>query len=165
MRDPQHWNANELGPMGRCLRCFTPLSDERSFCLECGHSGTVFSASESVAGQWCYKHYGAAATHYCSLCARPVCDACIESKSHSYITMVSVTRCQECVAQMQRIENQFFTKLHYSHSCAKHQSKEAVSNCVKCVLPLCVSCEYFHRKGLFFKRVGPYCLTCFRTTR
>ena len=116
MKDPQRWNVSDVGPLDRCLRCFTPLSDERSFCLECGHSGTVFTASGPMSGQLCFKHRDVAATTYCSLCAQPICDACIEGTSHSYFTGVTVTRCRDCVAQMERVEKQFFKKLlDFSH--------------------------------------------------
>lgn len=164
--DPDRYDANVIGPFDRCIRCFTPSSDARAYCMTCGHKGRFFDLTESPVGQTCFVHPQAIASVYCTLCKRAVCADCNRHEAFSFIAVRHMPQCSVCINDMKEIEASYFTRLSKSGVCAKHEGRLATSECVVCQLPLCSSCEYFGQKGfLFLKKTGPYCLACYRTNK
>jgi hypothetical protein len=160
--DPDRYDERVVGPAGRCLRCFTPRSDSRAYCLRCGkHEGWFETPDEAPSGR-CAFHPTKRAARYCALCSRPVCADCIEREGRSFLMGVPTTQCKACIADMARIEEEFFAELGRTGKCAKHSEKDAFYRCLGCELPLCASCDYYIRRPPLWRRRGPYCLVCYR---
>jgi hypothetical protein len=163
--DPDRWDPREVGPIGLCIHCFEPKSEERTYCLRCGHHSGFFGPRGDQHRHRCYKHPQAQASNYCTLCDRPICQACLEREGLSLLGGFSTPQCHDCVAEMERLESSFLPNLLRTGKCAKHSHKRAISKCMKCDSPLCDSRAYFKRKGLLFRKTGPYCLACYRLER
>lgn len=164
--DPERYDPEALGPFGRCLRCFVPDSEERSYCLNCGHMRGFLGITESPNGEACFVHPDAVAVSYCTVCGRPICGNCKEREGVSFSTGLPTLQCKTCLNDMKKIGKEFFEQLASSKSCAKHRYKQATAECCVCELPLCNSCLYCRTEGILFRRIqGPYCLSCYRRSR
>jgi len=158
------WDPTVIGPLDRCLRCWTPVSTDRGYCRTCGKTTLVFSTPVDAQGQACFRHADRVASRFCCLCSRPICEECKAKETFPMTTVASLWHCRECVAESSGLESEFFATLKRAGSCAKDGDTPAAFSCKTCSLPLCLSCAYFTAKGLFRKRVddGPFCLACFR---
>lgn len=160
-------DPNELGPFGICFRCYAPRSDERSYCTRCGHLYGFMVADKILARRRCKLHPESLATNFCSGCAEPMCDTCLNTE-HRGVSMASgqsTQFCPDCLRNMADLDKQFREALKISGSCAKHATHPATFTCDGCSLPHCDACGYFTVKEHLFRRslgVGPLCLPCFR---
>lgn len=168
MNNDSIYNPKEIGPFDKCLRCFSPLSDNIAYCTTCGKISTVFSVSPTEPSQTCAYHNGQPAIAHCCLCSKPICTMCNDNnKQHFSIAAgcVDLHYCVHCTARSKEIEKHFFDRLLARGECAKHPGTKSIFKCVKCALPLCGNCSYFQVSGLIRRRIkgGPYCLACFRS--
>lgn len=156
------WNPDEVGPFGRCLRCFHPYADHVAYCIRCGEVGPLFTVPSEASGS-CYRHR-AGAKAYCSLCGRQVCGDCIDTTRYSFMAGHEIYYCVECVDRIKEVESAFWRKLEETGWCAKHFGVKAVFHCISCKLPLCPQCAYFfiHPTSRHVEN-DPYCLACFRS--
>jgi hypothetical protein len=117
----------------------------------------------------CHLHGSVAAVAKCCLCAHLICDRCNVPERHTQVGFIRMDYyfCRHCIAQMQKLEQEFLSQLASSGRCAKHRDQRKDFTCKHCKLPLCGSCSYYATESSFFagKRItdGPYCLLCFRT--
>jgi hypothetical protein len=160
------WDPNKLGPMDRCLRCFTPHEENCGICPTCGNIEPIqfydtFSMKSTIK---CIKHPKRQAIGYCALCYKPFCRECILRIGHSFTVEIPYYYCSDCCNKYEKIEKEFFLNLEKKGVCAKHRGLKAEYKCIWCKLPLCESCAYFKVAGIWnkIKGEGPYCLTCFR---
>lgn len=163
----QIWDPNVLGPFDRCFRCFAREDDSRGFCLGCGRLYASCLPDEPVDGRTCFVHSGQAATRFCSLCARPICDECMAREGFSFTAFAPTPFCRVCIADSENLERAFLARIEGSGVCAKHVGRAAARRCLTCKLPHCDECLYYFDKGWFRQRLGdgPYCLGCFRAAR
>ena len=163
------WDPNIVGPLDRCLRCWTPVNNDVAYCLTCGKATMVFTAAAAPpeGGQSCVHHPGVQAQRFCCLCMNAICEQCNGNESFSFTMGSSLWHCRPCCQEAERLEKQFFAVLSRDHCCSKHRDTQAAFECKKCSLPLCLSCTYFTVKGWLRKTVadGPFCIGCFRTWR
>jgi hypothetical protein len=158
------WDPNVVGPVDRCLRCWTPIAQDLAYCATCGHATLVFHSLPLEDGEPCSVHNDRAAEWTCCLCERPICRECCALETHPFTTVGPLWHCQHCIDAAKAIEAKYFRTLAERNCCSKHTDLPTAFTCKRCGLPLCLSCAYFTAKGLFKKRVndGPYCLGCFR---
>lgn len=160
------WNPDVPGPFDRCLRCFHPYGNRVAYCTRCGKIGTVFDVPRTATGV-CQAHK-AKAVGYCCLCARRVCQDCVERSHFSFAAgFRDLYYCTRCMNRAKDLEQRFFRTLEETGECAKHPGTSAVFACSSCNLPLCAECAYFFIKPLSIRRVDAeaYCLACFRSER
>lgn len=160
------WRPDVLGPVGLCLRCFHPQSDERAYCTHCGHLGRFFAERIEVNDERCRNHPDARARAFCVVCREPVCDRCIARQGVSLVSGLATAQCRRCVSEMEGLEASYLARIRGGNICAKHPDRRAVALCLSCGLPHCAACLFFRPKVIFWWRPGrgPYCLGCFRLT-
>jgi hypothetical protein len=160
-------DPREIGPFDRCLRCFTPLSDDFAFCTACGKISTVFTVHLETLSQRCAYHSDQNAFELCCLCKKPICQNCNDTKrQHLSIAMGhDLFYCVHCTRRTKELEEHFLEHLKVTGQCPKHPGMRSEFKCVTCALPLCANCSYFVTGGLFRRKIkaGPYCLLCFRS--
>src|SRR5262249_11927550 len=159
------WNPQIVGPLDRCLRCWTPFGDDVAYCTRCGKITSVFKSLSLNRGERCSVHQNSTAERTCCLCGRPICKDCCDHVITPIFMIGEQWYCCLCVKEAKTIEKRFFDALSRSNCCAKHEEIISSFTCKICGLPLCLSCTYFTAAGIFKKRPadGPYCLTCFRS--
>jgi hypothetical protein len=160
----QVWDPVEIGPLDRCLRCWSERSPDFGFCLTCGNSLYFFSNYGREKGLLCRDHPQAPAAAICCWCAEPVCQDCIEAEGLSFVVFQSLSYCRKCRKRAAETDRTFMAALQGSGCCIKHRNEAALFKCSTCTFPLCEVCTYFKRKGIFRVRIGagPFCLGCFR---
>ena len=159
IEDTDRYDADEIGPFDRCIRCFTPFADDRAYCAKCGKgSGWAFKPPEISpnAKIHCVFHPSAEFDGFCDQCARPICATCVGTPGYSLITGLRRITCPECDKNMKALEIQYFHDIAEKGCCSKHSHKKATANCASCSINLCDSCKYFEKAS------GPFCLTCYR---
>jgi len=163
---PDIVDPNSVGPFGICSRCFTPESEDYSFCQNCGMIKGFFAAYVPTNAERCFVHPDLAATKTCALCGRPVCDRCVEREGVSFASGLRTPQCRGCLQKSAELEIEYLRRISEQRRCAKHFDNPSRFTCVVCNLGHCPECTYFLRRGIFtYKiRAGPYCLPCFRTT-
>jgi len=162
------WDPNVIGPLDRCLRCWTPVREAPAYCQFCGKTAGVFNtdAEDSPTNESCFYHNGRSATCFCCVCAEPICSECKANKTTPFSLMLAeVWHCRTCVDSAARLEKEYFERIERDGCCSKHVDVIASFHCKKCDLPLCLSCSYFSSVGIFRKRIGdgPFCIGCLRT--
>lgn len=159
------WNPNVIGPLDRCLRCWTPLHAKRGYCTTCGKTTLIFDMSlRQPRRRQCFQHTGVPAIRYCCLCARPICEQCKGLETFPFPSPGVNWHCKKCLGRAAELEHRFHELLEKRRCCAVHRDMNRSFECKKCSAPLCLSCSYFTVRGVFTQRVadGPYCLGCFR---
>jgi hypothetical protein len=160
------WDPNVVGPIDRCLRCWTPIRDAPAYCQTCGKTTPLFNtAVELPVNKSCFYHQERAAACFCCACVKPICSECQAYKTTPFSLMLAeVCHCRNCVDSAGLIEKEYFKRLEKDGCCAKHSDILASFQCKKCALPLCLSCSYFSSVGFLRKRIGdgPFCVACFR---
>jgi hypothetical protein len=159
IEDTDRYDADEIGPFDRCIRCFTPFGDDRAYCAKCGkNSGWSFYPTEVSpnAKLHCVFHPSAEFDGFCGMCARPICATCVGTPGYSLITGLRLITCPECDKNMKALEIQYFHDIAEKGCCSKHPHKKATTKCASCSINLCDSCKYYE------KAEGPFCLTCYR---
>ena len=159
------WDPTEIGPMDRCLRCFTPLSEAKAYCSYCGHISTVFSGYVEAGTAKCSIHPENSAVGICCLCDEAICSNCSDPERQHFSLSAGgreLYYCVNCVADSENIAAQFENS--NNNCCAKHHSAKSDRRCKDCDLPLCPDCSYYMDKGWIRKKQGdgPFCLSCFR---
>jgi hypothetical protein len=159
-------DPNQVGPFHVCLRCFTPESDELTFCQMCGRIKGFFQTPLEIHGEHCFVHNTVLASTYCVLCGRPICRECNEREGVSFVSGLPTPQCRSCLDKSRKLEADFLDAIKHNQSCTKHRDRSGTFTCVSCSLPHCPQCSYFLTGGLFKPRIkaGPYCLACFRTS-
>ena len=159
-------DPTKIGPVDRCLVCFTPKSDVYTYCMTCGHiSGFLSITDKPQSGTSCTFHPNVCATTFCVLCGKPICAGCIEREGYSMVGFFSTPQCRECIRRSEELEKNYRERLERQKVCAKHSDEPAALRCIECRLPHCESCLYFTTTGWTRKRleIGPLCLGCFRS--
>jgi hypothetical protein len=159
-------DPTKIGPFDRCLVCFTPKSDDYTYCMTCGRIGAWRSIiGEPQSGTACTFHPNVSATTFCVICGKPVCAGCVEREGFSLTGGFPTPQCRECLRRSEELEKKYREQLEHDKVCAKHAGEPAALRCIKCRLPHCESCLYFTTTGWRRKKlgIGPLCLGCFRT--
>jgi hypothetical protein len=157
-------DPTKLGPLDRCLVCFTPKGDAVAYCEKCGRTGSFFAVEEPQRGTVCSYHPNVPAKTCCVLCGKAACASCIEREGISLARGLSTPQCRECLRRTEELEKSFRERLEHDKTCAKHSNEPAALRCVECRLPHCEQCLYFTIIGWRRRRLdlGPLCLLCFR---
>ena len=147
----------------RCSRCDTPYREERAYCLSCGHVGWFFRVPQEMSGESCYAHPSHPAVRYCTLCSRPICEACKKREGTSMVVFLPTTQCVECASETNRLDAAHQQAMHAAGRCPEHPSAIDTHICVGCGFKFCAKCLSFSTRGFFFLRPdrGPFCLMCF----
>lgn len=155
-------DPNEPGPFDICLRCFTPLSQDSTFCQTCGEIKAFLATPWEMSGERCFVHKSVSASTFCVLCGQPICDQCKEREGRAYGR--PTPQCRSCVEKSRQLEADYIASIKRHGTCAKHKGRSAPFVCVSCSLPHCPECSYFLIGGFFKQKItaGPYCLPCFR---
>ncbi len=161
---PLTWDPTVLGPMDRCVNCFSERGMDSVICPNCGYTSGVHVVSDCIDGVRCQRHPESVARAFCNWCADPICDECIEREGFNFPWSSPLIYCKKCVALAEQIERDFRERVSRLGTCAKHDLNRATFTCSQCSLPLCDSCAYFVTAGLFRRRImaGAFCLICFR---
>ncbi len=159
------WAPNVVGPLDRCIRCFTLHSDDSAFCGWCGKISTVFKTKFDTTNVFCHAHNRRGAVAYCCLCQKPICNDCVEKEHWSFAAGDQLFQCKSCLLKSQELEESFKRNLRTGEFCPKHREVKAVFLCSACGIPSCPYCSYFVDAGWLRKKLGdgPFCLSCFRT--
>src|SRR5262249_40450026 len=159
-------DPTKIGPFDRCIVCFTPKSDDYTYCMTCGRISQFLAITdEPQSGTACTFHPNVCATTFCVLCGKPICASCLEREGVSLISGQRTPQCRECLRRSEDPEKQYRERLEHEKVCAKHAGEPAALRCIECRLPHCESCLYFTTTGWTRKKlgIGPLCLGCFRS--
>jgi B-box zinc finger len=163
----QIYDPDKIGPTDRCLRCWVRYGNRVNYCENCGKIGPISHYSDFDHKYYCVNHPTTPTQEFCGLCANPVCTQCQERRTDPLSAPAPIPWCFTCVRTTAATEQRFLENLAASGMCAKHSNEHARFHCKSCALPLCPACAYYHVVGFFRRRHGdgPYCLTCFRSSR
>ena len=143
-----------------CHRCGHLLSNDVTFCTNCGKINTTFAPTIN-AHQRCPVH-SQPMVNVCSLCSRPVCKSCYEDEAKTY----GPYKCAQCSDRCEELEDSFFAQLEQTGKCARHSNRTRVGKCKSCGVPVCELCGYLWWEGRLFRKIvdGPYCTSCNATS-